>query len=205
MNGHDKRRQRIINRIKQTALELFTTHGADKVSMDEIAAGADVSKVTIYKYFQSKEELHRQVMDLYVDEILAATEKVLGSDLDFMEKLKFTVVAKLNAPKMAESQSMLEVLENYGQTGTGRQEGLNNRIKGIMFRFYEQGKKQGYIEPGIPFEILYVYSEIFDAGCKAKAIDLKPILDDPQAFNQLLHVFYFGAFRNTSDANGSHH
>jgi AcrR family transcriptional regulator len=195
MNGHDRRRQRIMERIKKTALELFTTYGADKVCMDEIAARADVSKVTIYKYFNSKEELHRQVIDLYVDEILAATEKVLDSDLDFMEKLKFTLVAKLNSPKIADNQALFDLLEKYGRDGRGGQASLKNRIKEIMFKFYEQGKKQGYIEEGQSFELLYLYSEIFEAGFKAKSIDLKAILDDPEAFDRLLHLYYFGVFR----------
>jgi AcrR family transcriptional regulator len=195
MNGHDRRRQRIIDRIKKSALELFTTNGADQVSMDEIAGRADVSKVTIYKYFQSKEELHREVIKLYVDEILTATEKVLDSDLDFMEKLKFTLLAKLNSPKMADTEALFGVFDQDGQAGEARQEGLIKRIKDIMFKFYEEGKQKGYIEESIPFEILYLYSEIFQDGMKAKAEDLKPILADPAAFDQLLQVFYFGVFR----------
>jgi AcrR family transcriptional regulator len=195
MNGHDRRRQRIIDRIKQSALELFANNGADHVSMDEIADRADVSKVTIYKYFQSKEDLHREVLNLYVDTILAETEKVLSSDLDFMEKLKFTLFAKLNAPKMADNGMFFDLLERDGKNGDGRQGGLKKRIKDIMFRFYEQGKNEGYIEESIPFETLYLYSDIFQAGMMANMEDLKPILADPGAFDQLLRVFYFGVFR----------
>jgi len=197
MNGHDKRRQYIIDRIKKTALELFTTYGVEKVRMDEIAAKADVSKVTIYKYFHSKEELHREIIDLYIDEILTATEKVLDSDLDFVEKLKFTLAAKLNSPEMADSPALFELLEKngYGQIGRGGQDGLENRIKEIMFGFYEQGKREGYIEENLPFELLYLYSEIVEAGFKAKSAELKPILADPEAFDQLLHIYYFGVFR----------
>jgi len=190
MNGHDRRRQQIIDRIKHTALDLFSNSGVEQVSMDEIASRADVSKVTIYKYFRSKEELHRQVIDLYIDEILAATEKLLESDLDFFEKLKFTMLAKLNSPKVADSQALYEKLEKHGQGG------LKHRIKEIMFRFYEQGQKQGYIDKDQSFEMLYLYSEIFEAGFKAKGIDLQPIISDPQAFDQLLQLYYFGVFRN---------
>jgi AcrR family transcriptional regulator len=195
MNGHDRRRQRIIDRIKKSALELFTSYGADKVSMDEIAARAAVSKVTIYKYFHKKEELYREVVDLYVDEILAATEKVLDSDLDFTEKLKFTLVAKVNSPKVADSQALFELSDKFGQTAEGGQGSLNHRIRDLMYRFYEQGKKEGYIEQDVPFDLLYLYTQIFDAGFKAKSIDLEPIRADPQAFDQLLHLYYFGVFR----------
>jgi AcrR family transcriptional regulator len=196
LNGHDRRREKIAERIKQSALKLFTQFGADQVSMDEIAADAQVSKVTIYKYFQSKEALHREVLDLYVDDILDQTEKALNSELDFGEKLKFTQVAKLDAPKMAGGQSLFELLELYGQTGDERQACLKERIKAIMFKFYEQGKKEGYIEEGMPFELLYLFSEIVEAGFKAKAKELEPIAADPVAFDQLLHLYYFGIFKS---------
>ena len=39
------------------AKELFTKYGFKKVSMDEIASEAKVTKKTVYSYFQSKEEL----------------------------------------------------------------------------------------------------------------------------------------------------
>lgn len=192
MNGRDRRRQQIIDRIKKSALELFTHDNANHVSMNEIATRADVSKVTIYKYFRNKEQLYREVIDLYVDEILAATEKVIDSNLVFIEKLKFTLGAKENSPKVVDGQALFDLLDKYGQTGDGKPENLNKRIKKIMFKFYEEGKKEGYIEEGLSFELLYLYSEIFDAGVKAKLSDLKPILADPEAFDQLMQLFYFG-------------
>jgi AcrR family transcriptional regulator len=195
MNGHDKRKQQIIERIKATALELFAQADAQQVSMDEIAARAEVSKVTIYKYFKTKEILYRQVIDMYVDESLAAAEKVIDSDLDFAGKLQFMLGAKENSPKVSDGQALFDLLDKYGQSGDGRQAELRNRIKGIMFKFYEQGKKEGYIEESLPFELLYLYSEIFDAGVRAKSIDLEPILADPQAFDQLMQIYFFGVFK----------
>jgi len=195
MNGHDKRRQKIIDRIKATALDLFTQANAEQVSMDEIAARADVSKVTIYKYFKTKEILYWQVIDMYVDESLAAAEKVIDSDLEFAGKLQFTLGAKENSPKVSDGQALFDLLDKYGQSGDGRQVELRNRIKGIMFKFYEQGKKESYIDESLPFELLYLYSEIFDAGVRAKSIEMQAVLTDPQAFDQLMQIYFFGVFR----------
>ena len=195
MNGHDRRRQQIIDRIKKTALELFTKYNIDQVSMDEIAARADVSKVTIYKYFRTKEILYREVIDQYIDEILEATEKVIDSNQDFAEKLKFTLGAKENSPKVNDGQALFDLLDKYGPAGSSKQTDLKNRIKKIMFKFYEQGKKEGYIEEGMSFELLYLYSEIFNSGIKAKSIELKPILANPKAFDQLMQIYFFGVFR----------
>ncbi|MFJ2651250.1 TetR family transcriptional regulator [Streptomyces sp. NPDC087420] len=50
-----KRRQHQV--ISDTAIALFTAHGFDRVSVAEIAAAADVSKPTLFRYFPTKEDL----------------------------------------------------------------------------------------------------------------------------------------------------
>jgi AcrR family transcriptional regulator len=197
MNGHDRRRQRIKERIITSALELFTSYGADRVSMDAIAASANVSKVTIYKYFHSKENLRQEIINRYVDDILAATQKVLDSDLDFIEKLKITLVAQLNSLKVAGNQALFDLLERDDQSEGNGQGSLKNRIREIMSRFYEQGKKEGYIDESLSFEMLYLFSEIFQAGFKAKWMDYKADPVDAETLEQLVHLCFYGIIRRT--------
>jgi AcrR family transcriptional regulator len=50
-------------RILRAAKELFSKYGIDKVTIDELAAEADVSSPTIFALFQSKRGLLRALMD----------------------------------------------------------------------------------------------------------------------------------------------
>jgi AcrR family transcriptional regulator len=50
-------------RILRAAKELFSKHGIDKVTIDELAAKAEVSSPTIFALFQSKRGLLRALMD----------------------------------------------------------------------------------------------------------------------------------------------
>jgi AcrR family transcriptional regulator len=45
------------SRILSTAIDLFSQRGLDAVTIDEIAAAADVGKGTIYNYFATKEDI----------------------------------------------------------------------------------------------------------------------------------------------------
>jgi AcrR family transcriptional regulator len=195
MNGHDRRRERIKTRIQASALELFTSYGAEKVSMDAIAARANVSKVTIYKYFHSKENLQQEIINRYIDESLAAIQKLMDSDLDFIEKLKITLVAQLNSLKVAGSQALFDMLEKDGQSVADEPGSLNHRIREIMYRLYEEGKKEGYIDEGLSFEMLYLFSEIFQAGFKAKWMDSKADPIDSTTLEQLVHLCFYGIMR----------
>ncbi|MFA5941235.1 MAG: TetR/AcrR family transcriptional regulator [Sinimarinibacterium sp.] len=49
--------------VRAAAESLFKTRGFDGVAIEEIAAAAGVSKVTIYKHFGGKDELFRQAVE----------------------------------------------------------------------------------------------------------------------------------------------
>ncbi|MFF1797728.1 TetR/AcrR family transcriptional regulator, partial [Kitasatospora sp. NPDC058263] len=51
------KKQRTRQAIAEAAIALFLARGFDQVSVAEIAAAAEVSKPTLFRYFGSKEEL----------------------------------------------------------------------------------------------------------------------------------------------------
>ncbi len=52
-------------RLIERAFRLFSKHGFDKVSLDEIAADAGVTKGSLYWHFSSKKEVILEACDLY--------------------------------------------------------------------------------------------------------------------------------------------
>jgi len=64
-----------------------------------------------------------------------------------------------------------------------------------MYRIYEEGKQEGHIEESLSFDLLNLYTEIFTAGFQAKSKDLATVLVDPQMFEQLQRLFFFGFVR----------
>lgn len=55
------------NRLMEKSEYLFTQFGYKGVSMDQIAEAAEISKMTIYKYFSSKEKLFLTVLQSIMD------------------------------------------------------------------------------------------------------------------------------------------
>jgi AcrR family transcriptional regulator len=56
-------------RIFEAAVEEFAEHGSAGARVDRIAAKARANKESIYRYFGTKEELLRRVIDQYIDEL----------------------------------------------------------------------------------------------------------------------------------------
>ena len=61
INGAMSRRERkkaaVRAQIMAAGIELFSRHGIEEVTVDQIAEAADVGKGTIYNYFEAKEDI----------------------------------------------------------------------------------------------------------------------------------------------------
>ncbi|MFI8100695.1 TetR/AcrR family transcriptional regulator [Streptomyces sp. NPDC086023] len=60
----ETKKQRTRDHLAATALELFLERGFDDVSVAEVAAAAEVSKPTLFRYFPTKEDL---LLDRFAD------------------------------------------------------------------------------------------------------------------------------------------
>src|SRR5262245_9984063 len=64
----ERKKAETLKRIRVAALHLFMERGFDKVSTADIAAAAEVSKMTLFNYFATKEDLVMGPIEEHVDE-----------------------------------------------------------------------------------------------------------------------------------------
>ncbi|WP_329120364.1 TetR/AcrR family transcriptional regulator [Streptomyces sp. NBC_01465] len=68
MGLRERKKRQTAMRIWRTALDLFIERGFDKVSVAEIAEAAEVSKMTVFNYFGTKEDLVMGPMEEHGDD-----------------------------------------------------------------------------------------------------------------------------------------
>lgn len=102
--------------ILNAAKNLFTNYGFKKVSMDEIASEAGVTKKTVYTYFSSKEELLKYCIKEELQNMKKIIENVESKKLDFMETVHQVIYNLLKYKKNCKFLKMLfkesEILKN---------------------------------------------------------------------------------------------
>src|SRR5580704_9088085 len=64
--GQTHHRERVRQKIIQSALQLFNKHGFTAASIDDIMAGAGMTRGGFYSYFQSKSELYAEAISCFV-------------------------------------------------------------------------------------------------------------------------------------------
>lgn len=201
MNGHVRRTFEKKHRIKKTAIDLFNKYSVDKVSVDEIAEKAQVSKVTIYKYFTNKSGLYREVLKMLFDEAAAAMSAVIESNATFPEKLRLLISAKIDSLDYMKGEFVHEIMTHDRQVGNQIVNAFSARMKELMITVFEQGKKEGYVDRRIPNEIAYLYTEIFRAGLQQKSSELEAVVRDRDSFESLINVYFYGLVREKPETH----
>lgn len=72
----ERKKRQTYERLSETAIALFLERGFEKVSVAEIAAAAEVSKPTLFRYFPTKEDL---VLHRFADHEDEAARVVTGA------------------------------------------------------------------------------------------------------------------------------
>ncbi|GGU47393.1 TetR/AcrR family transcriptional regulator [Streptomyces violascens] len=72
-----RKKERTREAIADAAVSLFLEHGFDRVSVNEIAAAAEISKPTLFRYFPTKEDL---VLHRFADHQGEAARVVRGRE-----------------------------------------------------------------------------------------------------------------------------
>ena len=102
--------------ILNAAKKLFTNYGFKRVSTDEIASEAGVTKKTVYTYFSSKEELLKYCIKEELQNMRKIIENVESKKLDFMETVHQVIYNLLKYKKNCKFLKMLfkesEILKN---------------------------------------------------------------------------------------------
>lgn len=116
----DKRRK-----IFEAALKVFTERGFHEATMDEIAAASGVAKGTVYRYFESKEDLLDQLLKATSRRIAERFASAFVSGGDVVDQIRVFI-----------EQWVIFIEENHTLYRLIQAEGLNGRAS-RQTMFYE--------------------------------------------------------------------
>ena len=154
MNQYQKTTEKKKQAIIQAALRLFKEKGFKDTSIKSIAEAAEVSPVSIYNYFGSKDNLVALCVNDLFEEITQQAEDILKSNLAFNTKLDQAL--DLCQEKMSQQ------ISDYFQDKTVRDPAFSSLLtkaitakKRDIYRTYiNLGKEEGLIARDLSTEII---------------------------------------------------
>ena len=134
--------------VIEAARKLFHRFGFKKVSMDEIAREAGVTKKTIYMYFGSKEELLIYFIQEEISNMEKIVEKVEAQNLDFFETVNQAIYEILQYRK---HQDFLNIIAREAEwlknpVIVDSLSLIDGKIQNYIRNKLQKAQEKGYIE-----------------------------------------------------------
>jgi AcrR family transcriptional regulator len=129
---------------------LFSQFGLKKVTTDDIAKRARISKATVYRYYRNKQEIFDDVVSYEVNQLLSAITEAVNAESSAVGKLRGYLLGKMG--KLRELVNLLHVTRvawsEYWPQGTELQDQILDRQKAIVAGILEFGNRNGELEVG---------------------------------------------------------
>ena len=169
----EERRQEILD----AARRVFVEKGYDAATINDIAAAADVSAGSIYRYFENKRDLIAAAANACVDDDLELWSEDMPDDItaegradecvlrleSYLACYRDPELREHIAPKMEESTRILE-------------------------GFIRRAQESGELDPSIDPERFARFLHVFGAGVGAHTVLYGPEFDTDSVWNQLISL-----------------
>ncbi|MFD2616086.1 TetR/AcrR family transcriptional regulator [Terrilactibacillus laevilacticus] len=112
-----------------------------QLKIDEIAKYMDISKVTLYKHFSSKDEIIQRVVMYYINYLQGADTVVKDDSVSYVERFQMTFLQSLICVTFISDLFLNDLKEFYPHHFEDLAAAQQSRIKNLQ-TFFESGMKK---------------------------------------------------------------
>ena len=180
--------------ILSTARRKFLTYGFHHVSIDSIVRDLHTSKSTIYKYYSTKEDLIKGVLDQLNHEINDQLEVIINDeDTSFPHKLGLVIEFTRNTLARINEEFLQDLKFRTPEIWDYYEESRKFRIEKYYRQLFIHGIEQGIVRKDIDIQILLeIYLHLTDMSVNADQFN-KVHYSNQDLYSEISKVFLEGA------------
>ncbi|UUZ91906.1 TetR/AcrR family transcriptional regulator [Paenibacillus sp. P25] len=171
------------DRLTKRLIPYVRKSGFQSLRMEEIAKIMDVSRATLYKYFPSKEECIRGIVNFYVDYIKELMVDSLDTDQRFGIRFQKIFEQSVLVAEYITDIFLEELESNYPESYDRLREALNLREQQLL-AFINEGIREGIFNE-INGKLFIMQDELL-----RKIFDVKYLMVNNLTIQQVLYDFY---------------
>ncbi len=178
-------KQNLKEDILDKALEMFSEIGFKKTSINKIVQSLDVSKGAFYHYFESKDELIRELVNRYVDTVVSFPNEIINHpQLSAMEKLNklieaFVTYKTVNVEMRQKYRGLANKTDNY-EIREMIYADIVEKATVPYVKIFEQGIEEGVFDMDFPKQTAQVWlmSVLSFNATVSRAVESGQTIDD---------------------------
>ncbi len=185
----------IKNRILEAARENFFANGFSKVTMEEFAQSMGMSKKTIYKFFESKDEIVKAITHEKLKKVHDTCEGIrVDNTKEFIDRIKATTTYITREMQQMKPQFYLDVQrtmpELWKEVDTFRHE----KVMSDFGKMVKQGVELGIFRSDVNADVfVLMYATAMQNIINPEVLSQLPI-NISQAYTAAVNVFFEGMF-----------
>jgi len=187
----EKRRKpekRVI--LLATAEPMLKRFGIKRISVEEICAAAQVSKMTFYKYFRNKNDLVKAILTSWIEPAYAQTEAIMSSKLSFPEKIQLLLENKQKMLEQLSDAFLTDYLQDNKEIRAFIQS-WSDKVGRRFTEFLKEAQARGELIVDVKPELFLTYLEkVWELARDTKLAQLYPSYSD--YLSVINRIFFYG-------------
>lgn len=161
MSVREEKKQRNKQAIVEAAISLFSVHGYENTSIEQIAKAAGVGKGTFYSYFQTKNDLIKVFCKYELEKIHQELVKRSNKDASILEQMLTIYMTEFHHVTQNREFGRLYMRESVFPTDSDVQDNLENEDKyfQLLFPILQKGQERGELRKDV--DLLYMTAHFY--------------------------------------------
>ena len=176
--------------ILQTAARLFMSQGYEKVSLESVASACQITKASVYYYFQNKSELFTQCVVTVLSFANAQTQKILNDEGTIQQKLKLAAIGRMRNAEVEFETMMREASPHLSAEQIAlirkTEEAIYESIAAALSKAIEDGE----IRPCNPILVTHLYTSMLMIRNRKHFMDIVETTEE--AANEIVELIFRG-------------
>lgn len=192
MDGFQKRTIKKRKAILDTSLALFNQFGYKNVTIVQISKQAHVSLDTIYNYFESKDNLKKELLRQIINEYCSLVEDIVNSDLTAIKKLEKIVLSKVDFSRQFSSEFLTEELHDLNDLDLFEGEEKKLFLRYVIEKVVHQGIDEHIVTSKVSYQAVVSYFEIFQYYITHNLSSILQFSNTEKRLEEILYLLLHG-------------
>ena len=197
MDGYQKRTQLKMENIELSTIKLLSLPINDIKIMD-IAKLANVSQVTIYNYYGSKEALLKAAFLRLMDQQYEEYKKLLSSDIAFEEKIKEMLLRKKDGIDIVNLETFTSLIQKDEELHAIVLDFSMNKSFKLLLALIDEGRSLGIIRNEVSTKTLQIYIQVLSQAFMNMDATTSQYIQQKEVIDEIMNLFLYGMLKQDS-------
>ncbi|UPM53944.1 TetR/AcrR family transcriptional regulator [Gottfriedia acidiceleris] len=194
MDGYKKRTLQKMESIEKSTTKLLSLPLND-IKIADIAKLANVSQVSIYNYYGSKEALLKATIIRLMDHQYEETKQMLSSDISFKEKIKELFIRKKKGLDIINLEMFTALMKKDPELQELVLDFTMNKSFKLLVSLIDEGRSLGLVRNEVQNKTLLIYIQVLSQAFLNMDQTTSQYIQQKEVVDEMMNIFLYGLLK----------